>query len=65
MSDKVVTDWTGKPIGIIKKNGNKSTVTDWTGRVLGSADDKGTRDFTGKLISPQNVPDILLRKEDD
>ena len=62
--DKVVTDWLGNPLGVIKKDGNKSTVTDWTGRPLGSADDKGTKDFQGNPVSPQNVPDILLRKED-
>lgn len=61
MSDKVVTDWTGKPIGVIKTEGSKSVVTDWAGRTLGTADEKGTRDYTGRLISPQNVPDILLR----
>jgi hypothetical protein len=62
MSDKVITDWVGRPLGVIKTDGTKSTVTDWVGRPLGSADDKGTRDFIGKPISPQNVPGILIKR---
>lgn len=62
MENKVVTDWQGRPLGVVKKEGDKSTVTDWEGNPLGTADEKGTRDFIGKPISPQNVPDILIDK---
>ena len=57
--DKTVTDWLGRPLGIIKSDGK---VTDWVGRPLGSADKNGTRDFFGKPISPNNVPDILIKR---
>lgn len=60
MSEKVITDFTGKPIGRLITDGNKTIVTDWCGRTLGTADANGTRDFTGKVISAQNAPELLL-----
>ena len=61
--DKIITDWVGNPIGRESKDGDKTVVTTWTGEQLGTADDKGTRDFIGKPLSPQNAPDILLKKK--
>lgn len=62
MSDKVVTDFLGRPLAVVKKMGDKTTVTDWTGKPLGTADKGGTRDFIGKPISPNNVPEILIKR---
>lgn len=60
---KEVKDFFGRVIAVVKEDGDKSRVSDWTGRSLGSADDKGTKDYLGKVVSPDNVPDILIRKE--
>jgi hypothetical protein len=62
MADKVITDFLGRPLGVVKKVGDKTTVTDWVGKPLGSADKSGTRDFLGKPVSPNNVPEILIKK---
>ena len=59
--DKIVTDWFGKPLAVVKKEGDKTTVTDWIGKPKGSADKNGTRDWVGKPISPNNIPDILIK----
>jgi len=61
--DETVTDWLGRPLGIIKKEGDKSVVTDWQGKPLGSADSNGTKDFLGRPLSPKNVPGILIKKQ--
>lgn len=60
--EKIVTDFLGRPIGRLIKDGDKTTVTDFLGKPLGSADSTGTRDFLGKPISRDNVPDILFGK---
>jgi hypothetical protein len=62
MADETVTDFLGRPIGILKKDGDKTTVTDWVGKPLGTADKGGTRNFIGKPVSPNNVPEILLKR---
>lgn len=65
MTEEIITDYFGKPIGKLIKDGDKTTVTDYCGKPLGTADKNGTRDFTGKPVSPNNVPEILLDREDD
>ena len=59
---ETITDWTGKPIAVKIKKGDKTIVTDWTGRPKGTADERGTRGFTGKPISQQNADDLLIKK---
>jgi len=61
--DETVVDWLGRPLGIVKKEGDRTTVTSWTGDPLGSADNKGTRTWLGQPVSPNNVPDLLLPKK--
>jgi hypothetical protein len=62
MGDKIVTDWNGKPIGKIVEDANgKKTITSWTGIPLGTSDKNGTRDWTGKPISQQDVPGIFFK----
>ena len=61
--EKIVSDFYGNPIGKTSKVGNKTTVSSFTGEPLGSADEHGTRDFFGNPISPQNIPDILLKRK--
>lgn len=63
MSDNVITDFLGRPLAIVKKKGDKTTVTDWIGKPLGTADKGGARDFIGKPVSPNNVPEILIKRE--
>lgn len=60
--EKLVTDFLGRPIGRLIKDGDKTTVTDFLGKPLGTADASGTRDFLGKPVSRDNVPDILFGK---
>lgn len=60
MANEIVTDWLGNPVARLSKNGDKTVVTDWKGNPLGTADDKGTRDFLGVPLSPQNNPGILI-----
>lgn len=60
--EKIVTDFLGRPIGRLIKDGNKTTVTDFLGKPLGSADESGTRDFLGRTVSRDNIPDILFGK---
>ena len=66
MPDKIITDFFGNPIGRISEDSNgKKTVTSWTGEVLGTSDEHGTRDFFGNPVSNDDVPDILLPRQDD
>jgi len=64
MSDELISDYFGRPIGRKKKKGDKTVVTDYFGRPLGSASDNGTQDYFGRPKSNENVPDILLPKEE-
>lgn len=64
MSDDIITDFFGKPVGRIKTDENgASEVTDYHGKPLGYADKTGTRTFLGQPISPQNIPGLLLSPE--
>lgn len=68
MSDEYITDGTGKPIGRIRRDGKKTYVFDKIGRPLGTSSEHGTFDKTGKPVSQQDVPDLLLGlidEEDD
>lgn len=63
MSEKIVTDYMGRPIGRLITVGGTTTVIDYMGRPLGTADASGTRDFMGRPLSPQNIPGILFGKK--
>ena len=62
MPNKIIVDFFGRPLAVVKTEGDKSTVVDWVGRPLGSADKHGTRDFVGRPVSPNNVPEILIKR---
>lgn len=65
MSDKIITDFFGNPIGRVAEDATgKKTVTDWSGKILGYSDKNGTRDFQGNPISQQDQPGLLLEDED-
>jgi len=61
----IISDYLGRPIGRIIKDGDRSEVSDWTGKPLGSADENGTRDYLGKPLYQGNHPELLIPKEEN
>ncbi len=56
-----IHDSSNRVIGTIERQSDGSErVYDRSGRYLGSADEYGTRDATGRTVSPDRAPEILL-----
>jgi hypothetical protein len=63
---RYVHDRSGRVIGTIERLGNGSErVRAHDGRYLGTADRSGTRDASGRIVSPEKVPGLLLPRAGD
>lgn len=58
-----IVDFFGKRIARKDTDGDEETISDTKGKVLGKATNGGTADFSGKVISANNEPGLLLPKK--
>lgn len=63
---RYIHDASGRVIGTIERLSDGSErVHGHDGRYLGTADRSGTRDATGRTVSPEKVPGLLLLRAGD
>lgn len=58
-----IVDFYGKRIARKDTDGDEEIISDTKGKILGKATKGGTTNFSGKVVSPNNEPGLLLPKQ--